>query len=179
MGVSGLKNWLVAALLVSTPVAIAVAQVLAGAPLEEQLEYLFPGASSFSDKQGSPPHYRAFADSEASSEPELIGLAFWTTELDPLERGYDGPIKMFVGMEPDGRLRGVILTEHYEPYGDFSIERPEFAAQFENKDIRNRFRVGEDIDAVSRATITVRSASRAVRNSSRRIARAYLTPPSQ
>ena len=79
----------------------------------------------------------------------------------------------------DGRLRGVILTEHYEPYGDFSIERPEFVAQFENKDIRNRFRLGEDIDAVSRATITVRSASRAVRNSSRRIARAYLTPPSQ
>jgi hypothetical protein len=57
------------------------------------------------------------------------------------------------------------------------VDRPEFAAQFKNKNIRDSFRVGADIDAVSRATITVTSASRAVRNSSRRIARALLTPP--
>ena len=41
------------------------------------------------------------------------GLAFWTTELDPLERGYDGPIKMLVGMDP-GLLTGIIVTEHHE-----------------------------------------------------------------
>ena len=49
--------------------------------------------------------------------------------------------------------------------------------QFKGKNIRDPFKVGEDIDAISRATITVTSASRAVRNSSRRIARALLTPP--
>jgi hypothetical protein len=49
--------------------------------------------------------------------------------------------------------------------------------QFAGKDIRDPFRVGEDVDAVSRATITITSSSRAIRNGARRIARALLTPP--
>jgi NosR/NirI family nitrous oxide reductase transcriptional regulator len=149
------------------------------ASLESRLRQLFPDAVSFSDKEGSPPHYKAFGPTTADHEPELLGLAYWTTELEPLERGYDGPIQMLVGMDTRGILTGVIVTEHREPYGYFSVELPEFVEQFEAKSIRDPFRIGEDIDAISRATITVRSASRAVRNSSRRIARAHLTPPSQ
>jgi transcriptional regulator of nitric oxide reductase len=105
-----------------------------------------------------------------------LGFAFWTTDLQPLERGYDGPIKMLVGMDTTGVLTGVIVVEHHEPFGDFSIERPEFAAQFRGKSVRDAFKVGVDIDAVTRATISVTSASRAVRNSARRIARELLTP---
>jgi NosR/NirI family nitrous oxide reductase transcriptional regulator len=147
------------------------------ADLRKQLAQLFPEAASFSPKGGTPPHVKAFGPSGTDKPAPLLGLAYWTTELEPLERGYDGPIKMLVGMDTKGILRGVIVTEHREPYGDFSVDRPEFAAQFKKKDIRDPFRVGADIDAVSRATITVTSASRAVRNSSRRIARALLTPP--
>ena len=76
-------------------------------------------------------------------------------------------------------LTGVVVGEHHEPYGDFSIDRPEFAAQFRNKDVRDNFRLGQDVDAVSRATITMSSAVRAIRNSSRRVARALLAPPGQ
>jgi hypothetical protein len=43
--------------------------------------------------------------------------------------------------------------------------------------VRDAFKLGEDIDAVSRATITMSSAVRAIRNSSRRIARQLLTAP--
>ncbi len=174
-----MRTWLTLTAILIAPLFVASAQMQRRDPVENLLRELFPDAASFSEKEGDPPHFKAYAESPSGSDPEVIGFAYWTTELDPLERGYDGPIKMFVGMEPNAQLRGVILIEHYEPYGDFSIERPEFVAQFDGKDIRNRFRVGDDIDAVSRATITVRSASRAVRNSSRRIARAYLTPPSQ
>jgi NosR/NirI family nitrous oxide reductase transcriptional regulator len=141
-----------------------------------QLEQLFPGAASFTAKTGNPPHYKAYGPATSGQEPELVGLAWWTTELEPLERGYDGPIKMLVGMDTQGVLTSLIVTEHREPYGYFSVDLPEFAAQFEKKNIRDRFRYGEDIDAISRATITVTSASRAVRNSSRKIARAYLAP---
>jgi NosR/NirI family nitrous oxide reductase transcriptional regulator len=142
-----------------------------------QLKELFPGAASFTAKSGNPPHYKAFGPATSGQDAELIGLAWWTTELEPLERGYDGPIKMLVGMDTQGVLTSIIVTEHREPYGYFSVDLPEFAAQFERKNIRDRFRYGEDIDAISRATITVTSASRAVRNSSRKIARAYLAPP--
>lgn len=161
------------------PVALAIAQSLAQAPVEEQLQYLFPEAASFSDKQGSPPHYRAFGPAIEGGEGELIGLAFWTTELDPLERAYDGPIKMLVGMDTAGRLSRILVTDHREPYGYFSVELPEFADQFVGKDIRDRFRYGADIDAVSRATVSVSSASRAIRNSARRAATAYLKPPAE
>ena len=147
-----------------------------GDALQARLKSLFPAASAFSAKQGTPPHFAAYGADGAAGKT-VIGYAFWTTDVDPLERGYDGPIKMLVGMDPKGVLTGVILVEHKEPYGDFSIERPAFAAQFKNKDIRDPFRLGTDVDAVSRATITMSSAVRAIRNSARRVARAFLTPP--
>ena len=111
----------------------------------------------------------------------MAGYAFWTTEILPLERGYGGPIAILVGMDMTGHLTGVIVGEHHEPYGDFSIDPPRFATQFKNKDVRNPFKLGEDVDAVSRATITMSSAVRAIRNSARRMARQYLTaaPPSR
>ena len=141
------------------------------ARLQAQLKRLFPTATAFFPKGGDPPHFKAFVTDQRSGLQTLLGLAFWTTELDPLERGYDGPIKMLVGMDTNGLLTGIIVTEHHEPCGDFSVDRAEFAAQFRGKNIRDPFKVGSDIDAVSRATITVTSASRAVRNSARRAAR--------
>jgi NosR/NirI family transcriptional regulator, nitrous oxide reductase regulator len=146
------------------------------ARLQGQLKRLFPSATSFSPKGGEPSHFKAYTG-DPKLPQSLAGFAFWTTELQPLERAYDGPIKILVGMDPKGVLTGIVVVEHNEPYGDFSIEPPAFAKQFENKNIRDAFRVGADIDAVSRATITVTSASRAVRNSARRIARQFLAPP--
>ncbi|RPI50985.1 MAG: FMN-binding protein, partial [Acidobacteria bacterium] len=90
---------------------------------------------------------------------------------------YDGPIKILVGMDTKGILTGIIVAGHNEPYGDFSVDTPEFAAQFKGKSIRDPFRVGQDVDAVSRATITVTSAARAIRISARRIATRLLAPP--
>jgi transcriptional regulator of nitric oxide reductase len=142
--------------------------------LQGQLKQLFPTAS-FSPKIPDPPHYKAFAP---GSTTDLTGLAFWTTEIEPLERGYDGPIKILVGMDTKGILTGVIVAAHNEPYGDFSVDRPEFAAQFKGKSIRDPFRVGADVDAVSRATITITSAARAIRISARRMATQLLAPPS-
>ena len=144
-----------------------------GGDLQSRLKQLFPDATAFSAKEGQPPHFKAFAGPSKT----LIGYAFWTTELDPLERGYAGPIAMLVGIDLKGVLKGLVLSEHHEPYGNFSIDRPEFAASFKNKDVRDPFRLGNDVDAVSRATITMSSAVRAIRNSSRRLAKALLTPP--
>ncbi len=157
----------------------AQGQVVENAALLARLHRLFPAAASFSAKGGNPPHYKAFGPTVGNAQPPLLGYAFWTTELEPLERGYDGPIKMLVGLDTRGVLTGVIVTEDHEPYGYFSVETPEFAAQFKGKSVRDRFEVGADIDAVTRATVSVTSASRAVRNSARRIARAYLVPPKQ
>jgi transcriptional regulator of nitric oxide reductase len=155
--------------------SIIVIPVGAQSSVEARLRQLFPSATAFSPKEGDPPHFKAYAGGRSASN--IVGYAFWTTELAPLERGYGGPIAMLVGMDTKGLLTGLVIADHHEPYGDFSIDRPEFAAAFRGKDVRDPFRLGEDIDAVSRATITMSSAVRAVRNSARRVARQFLTAP--
>jgi len=84
-----------------------------------------------------------------------------------------------VGLDTKGTMTGIIVGDHHEPYGDFSIDPPSFAAQFRSKDVRDPLKLGEDIDAVSRATITMSSAVRAIRGSARRMARQFLTAPPQ
>jgi NosR/NirI family nitrous oxide reductase transcriptional regulator len=154
---------------------IAVAVLTAQAPMDPRLEgnlrKLFPGATAFSPKGGDPPHFKAM------NGQTLLGLAFWTTELQPLERAYDGPIKILVGMDTKGILTGIVVVEHHEPYGNFSVDTAGFAAQFRGKNIRDAFKVGADVDAISRATISVTSSSRAIRNSARLAARQLLTAP--
>ncbi len=167
--------------IVTVAFALAVASIVgAQAPADEQLQQqlapLFPEATAFSPKEGQPPHFKAFAGPPGPART-LLGYAFWTTELEPLERGYDGPIKILTGVDIDGVLTGIVVVDHHEPYGYFSIDLPKYAVQFRQKSIRDRFRVGADIDAVSTATLTVTSATRAVRNGARRIARQFLVPP--
>ena len=145
--------------------------------LQGQLKTVFPSASSFSPKEGDPPHFKAFKIGPNPAPPDIAGFVFWTTELEPLERGYDGPIKMLVGMDTAGVLTGVLVVQHHEPYGNFSVEPPAFAAQFKGKSIRDAFKVGADVDAVSGATISITSATRAIRNSARRMATRLLAPP--
>lgn len=154
----------------------ALGQTTLDRALEAQLKRVFPTATAFSPKQTRPlPHFVAYTGSPGSQT--VAGYIFWTTELEPLERGYDGPIKMLVGLDTTAHLTGILVTEHHEPYGDFSVELPEFALQFKGKDIRDPFKVGTDVAAVSRATISITSSSRAIRNGARRLARAVLTPP--
>ena len=144
-----------------------------------QLKQLFPQATGFSPKGGDLPTFKAYSGDPKAANPTIIGYAFYTTEMQPLERAYDGPIKWLVGMDTRGVLTGIVLVEHKEPYGNFSIETGPFQAQFRNKDIRDQFKVGNDIDAISRATISVTSSARAIRNSARRVARTLLTPPGE
>jgi NosR/NirI family nitrous oxide reductase transcriptional regulator len=155
--------------------SVALAQTPLDPALEARLKKVFPGATSFSTKQSSPvSHFIAYTGS--GSARTVAGYAYWTTDLEPLERGYDGPIKMLVGMDMKGILTGVLVTEHKEPYGYFSVDLPEFARQFTGKNIRDPFKVGMDVNAVSRASITILSSSRAIRNSSLRVARALIAP---
>ncbi|MGE3511295.1 MAG: FMN-binding protein [Vicinamibacterales bacterium] len=144
---------------------------------EEHLRALFPKAVAFSPRTGDPPVFKAYAvDPKTEPDADPIGYAFWTPELVPDEHGYHGPIHLIVGMDRSGILTGVIVDYHSEPYGYFSVELPEFPAQFKGKSVRDQFKPGTDIAHVSRASLTISSAARAVRDSARMVARAYLDP---
>ena len=140
-----------------------------------ELKRLFPGAAAFSPLTGEPLHFTAYgSDPKANPSATTLGVAFWTTDLVPQEHGYHGPIHMLVGMDMTGVLTGVVVTYNSEPYGYFSVEPPKFAMQFKGKTIRDPFRVGGDVDAVSRASISIASASRAIRDSARLVAKQLL-----
>jgi transcriptional regulator of nitric oxide reductase len=141
----------------------------------KELKYLFPAAAAFSPPSGNPLRYTAYgADPQTHPEATLLGYAFWTTDLVPNEHGYHGPIHILVGMDTTAILTGVVVDWDSEPYGYFSVEPERFAAQFKGKSIRDPFRVGLDVDAVSRASLSIGSATRAIRDSSRLIAKTLL-----
>jgi NosR/NirI family transcriptional regulator, nitrous oxide reductase regulator len=162
---------------VSGVVVAATERIFTNPKPDGHLKRLFPNAVAFSPLTGSPLHFTAFsADPQKTPGAAPLGFAFWTTDLVPDEHGYHGPIHILVGMNTSGVLTGVVVDYDSEPYGYFSVEPSQFAAQFTNKSIRDPFRVGADVDAVSRASLSVNSAARAIRDSSRMIARALLTP---
>lgn len=141
------------------------------------LRQLFPTAAVFSPLGGALPHFKAYAtDPRTNPAAAPIGFAFWTTDMVPREHGYHGPIHILVGMDLAGILTGVVVDYDAEPYGYFSVEPPEFGLQFAGKSIRDSFTVGADVDAVSRASISITSATRAIRDGSRMFAKEYLTP---
>jgi len=157
--------------------ALAADRIFTNPKVEPHLRSLFPKAAAFSKLEGTPLHFKAYAaDPRTTPNAPLLGYAFWTTDLVPNEYGYHGPIHILVGMDLTGILTGVIVDYDSEPYGYFSVQPPEFAAQFTGKSVRAPFRVGGDVAAVSRATITISSAARAIRDSSRAMAKSFLNP---
>lgn len=144
---------------------------------EGHFKAMMPAAVAFSAFGGTPLHWKAYAvDPVRNRRAEPVGFIFWTTDLAPDEYGYHGPIHVLVGLDTKGVITGAVVDYHSEPYGYFSVEPPEWAAQFKGKSIFDRFVVGSDIDAISRASITVKSGARAVRDSVRVAARAFLNP---
>ena len=142
---------------------------------EAHLKVLFPSAAAFSPLSGEPLHFKAYAADPKTNPSALpLGIAFWTTDLVPQERGYHGPIHILVGLDLTATITGVVVDYNSDPYGYFSVEPPKFAAQFKGKTFRDPFRVGGDVDAVSRASITINSAARAIRDSSRMMAKQFL-----
>jgi transcriptional regulator of nitric oxide reductase len=156
-------------------VATAAERIFTNPKPDAHLKQLFPAAATFSALGGDPLHFTAFGTNprtDAAARP--IGFAFWTTDLVPHEHGYHGSIHILVGLDMVGTLTGVVVDYDSEPYGYFSVEPEKFAAQFKGKSVRDPFKVGGDVDAVSRASISISSATRAIRDSSRTIAQQLL-----
>ncbi|MDC1502960.1 4Fe-4S binding protein [Gammaproteobacteria bacterium] len=142
---------------------------------EEQLTAVLPQAERFSTKQGEPPVYIGYASS--AEDAEIVGYAFETTDFEPQEIGYSAPIEVLVGIDLEGELAGIEILFYRESYksirGDF-LNSERFPNQFAGKSVSEGFRVGRDIDGVSRATISSWAISRGIRNSAREVASAYL-----
>ena len=158
-------------------VTLAAQKRITTNPADAHLKHLFPDAAWISPHSGTPLHWKIFGrDPAKSPNSPPVALAWWTTDVVPQERGYNGPTHMFVAMDLSGVIVGAVTDFSTDPYAGWSVDPPEFAAQFKGKSIRAPFRIGEDIRAISRATLTNASATRAVRDSARTMAKLFLNP---
>jgi len=143
------------------------------------LQDVMPGADRFAEARGDPPVISGFRTAEDGTEV-LHGYVFLTSDLPPEQYGYSGPIEALVGMTPGGTLTGMRVTDYRESYmrsmGDF-LRVPGFQEQFAGKYIGDSFRLWDDIEGISRVSISVRALSRGVRDSARRVATAYASTP--
>ena len=165
-------------LLVAGGMGLAAAERIFTNPKPEgHFKKLFPNAVAFSPLGGTPLHYTAYAaDPKTNPNAPVLGYIFWTTDMVPQEHGYHGAIHILVGLNLNGTINAVVVDYDSEPYGYFSVEPQEFADQFKGKSIFDKFQVGADVDHVSRATLSINSATRAIRDASRIVARALLDP---
>jgi NosR/NirI family nitrous oxide reductase transcriptional regulator len=115
----------------------------------------------FLEKQGNPPVY--LADNGM--------IAFNSRDVTPSIRGYAGPITLMLAMDRTGRITGLKIIEHRETrnYVHY-MELPAYLAQFIGKVVTDPFVVDQDIDGISRATVSVKALASTVRESSRIIA---------
>ena len=128
------------------------------------LEEVAPGII-FSQKAGFPPH---FAGRDGSA-------AFNSFDITPGIRGYAGPIRMLLRLDEAGHITGLRILAHNETRNYVHrLETPEFLGQFIGKSVRDPFVIDEDMDGISRATVTVQAVGDTLRESGRAVARDVL-----
>jgi hypothetical protein len=80
-------------------------------------------------------------------------------------QGYGGPFVIGVRIMEDAKVHEVVLFDNKEtPAFLAKIEKANFSAQYVGKPVTDDFLVGQDIDAVSGATISTRAATMAIRD---------------
>lgn len=155
---------LLAALVLVAAGALALVNALTNRPPEEQslasarenLTVLFPEADpdgkgfvAISLPQDSPLDFAC----QVRRGDALLGYGAAATV-----RGYAGPVQTTVGLEPDGKLKGIIVG------GEGFAETQGLGTKVQDEEFRGQFQgkvpplaLGEDIQAVSGATITSRA----------------------
>jgi NosR/NirI family nitrous oxide reductase transcriptional regulator len=130
-------------------VAPLVSQVLPGVTQTERSNGLFAG-------------YRT----DDAGERTLVGYA-GVGEAP----GYGGPVRMLVGVNPAGDIIGVQVVETRETPGFFRLlPRTDFFGMFLNRSVSEPLRLGQDIDAVSGATLSSEGVAAAVRQAASQVA---------
>lgn len=125
-------------------------------------------SETFGGKTGLPPHYRGSAGT----------VAFNTSDINPGVRGYAGPITMMITLAPEGRISGLRVLDHRETknYVHYLVS-PEYLQRLTGKSVNDPFVIDRDVDAVSRATVSLEAMARTIRDSSRIVTSAVLGIP--
>ena len=99
-------------------------------------------------------------------DEEVVGYAATSQSM-----GYGGPVSMLVGVDPAGEVIGVQVVEHKETPGFFRLlPRNRYFKQFPGMDYSDSFRLGDDIDVASGATLSSEAVAASIHAAVRKIA---------
>ncbi|MDP3940378.1 MAG: FMN-binding protein [Deltaproteobacteria bacterium] len=93
----------------------------------------------------------------AKKEGSVVGYAVVVNEI-----GKHRPITFVVGVETDGRVRGVEIMVYRESVGS-DVRAGRFLKQYRGKTLEAPLRAGRDITNISGATLSVRAVNRGTR----------------
>lgn len=90
-------------------------------------------------------------------------------------QGYSGNVKVMVGVDPAGEILGVKVLDQTETPGFYArIEKSDLTANFAGMQVTSPFKLGDDVDGVTRATVTSHAITEAVRKASYTLAEQQL-----
>ena len=130
----------------------AVREENARKELESMLHTIFPGSGTFTEEAytGEDTNIRTAYKSENGYVVHVV------------TSGYAGDISMLVGVSNDGKVQGLVVRDLQETYGlgARALTDTAFLTQFLGTD--GSAAVGEDIDALTGATVTSKAVTRGV-----------------
>jgi len=97
---------------------------------------------------------------------QIIGYA--ATSTAP---GYGGPIDVLVGVDPNGVVLGVEIVAQRESPGFFRlVKKSDLIADYTGRAVTDPLRLGDDLDAITGATVSTEGVTNAVRAAVRTLA---------
>ena len=134
----------------------AFAEVYAG--VDKAIKVIFPAFQEYKEER------RILDNQEVRiftvlSRGKILG---WAVVLD--EMGKIKPITFLVGIDNQNNVLGVQILEYRDMFGS-EIKRRSFLRQFQGKSLKDSIVVGQDIDAVTGATVSSHAAASIVRKS--------------
>jgi NosR/NirI family nitrous oxide reductase transcriptional regulator len=139
---------------------------------KDTLDRLFPGVAAYTGTlSGKPPA------APVISAGRPIGFVFSTADMTDVV-GFSGlPFNCVVGLDPQGKIVGVVVVEHHEPILDYSSmtgRLPRFIKQYTGLDLGRPISFGQrtpgSIDGISGATVSARAFNQAILQSARLVA---------
>lgn len=122
--------------------------------IEAVLHQTVPEADNFEQINKEPLAFKALKDNKV----------IYYCAIDKA-RGYQSLVAMLAVVDPDGNLKNVAVIEQQETPVFFGrLINKKFIDQFAGQKINNGFKLGENIDAVTGATVSSTAVTRAVNN---------------
>lgn len=134
----------------------------------EQVREGFPNAERLESADSQWPVSRVLA-----SDDKLLGYAFESVDVAPIPAYSGKPVNVMVGIDLDGQIVQADVLSHSEPIMLVGIPESKlnsFADEHESAHVNDRLRVGDNLDAISGATVTVIVVSDTIMRSARQVA---------